>query len=240
MLIQACLNGARKAGYHPALPLDAAALVREARACVAAGADLLHLHPRDADGAESLFADCLDTTLAALRTALPGVPLGVSTGAWIENDPERTLAAIAGWRLLPDYASVNLSEAAAPALFAVLHRRGVGIEAGLADESDAERFLSLGLAQHSLRILIEIDLQALERAEATADSVLILTGRLPCPRLLHGFDAVVWPMLRKAVLAGLSLRIGLEDGDRLPDGRIARDNAELVAAASAMRASLLS
>ncbi|WP_428390674.1 3-keto-5-aminohexanoate cleavage protein [Lichenicoccus sp.] len=231
MLIQACLNGARKVGYHPALPLDTPSLVREARACVTAGAELLHLHPRGADGAESLSAGCLDAGLGALRAALPGVPLGISTGEWIESDPDRTLAAIAGWRLLPDFASVNFSEAAAPAVFAALRRRCVAIEAGLADESDAERFLSLDLAQHSLRILIEIDAQSPEGAEATADSMLALTSRLHCPRLLHGFDAVVWPMLRKAMLAGLSVRVGLEDGDRLPDGRIARDNAELVAAA---------
>ena len=128
MLVQACLNGARKPGYHPALPLDTPSLVREARACLAAGADLLHLHPRDADGAESLSADCLDAALSALRAALPGVPLGISIGEWIENDTDRVLAAIAGWRLL----AVNLSEAAAPAVFEALDRRGVGIEAGLA------------------------------------------------------------------------------------------------------------
>ena len=234
MRIQACLNGARPPAFHPALPLDPAAMAREAVACVLAGADALHLHPRDATGRESLSADSVDAVLSAVRTALPETPTGISTGEWIENDQKRTLAAIAGWRLLPDYASVNFSEAGAPAVFEALARRGVGIEAGLADESDAERFLSLGLAPRTLRILVEIDLQGLEKAIATAKAVLTLTSRLGCPRLLHGFDATFWPLARKAAALGLSLRVGLEDCSRLPCGSIAQDNAELVAAARSL------
>ena len=231
-MIQACLNGARPPGFHPALPLDAAAMCDAARTSVVAGADALHMHPRDPAGRESLSAEALDPVLSMLRSTLPGVPVGVSTGAWIEGDRERTLVAIAGWRVLPDFASVNLCEAWAPAVFEALHRRGVGIEAGLACATDAERFLNLGFAPRTLRILVEMD--AGERAAITADAVLALTARLGCPRLLHGTDATMWPMARKAAAAGLGLRVGLEDGDRLPDGRLARDNAELVAAAHAL------
>ena len=234
MIIQACLNGARLPSFHPALPLDPAAMVREALACVGAGANALHVHPRDEAGRESLSADSHDAAISALRKALPDVPVGVSTGEWIENDLQLTLAAIAGWRLLPDYASVNFSEAGAPAVFQALVGRGIGVEAGLADETDAERFLSLGLAPRTLRIMVEIDQQGLDKAIATADAVLILTSRLGRPRLLHGFDATVWPLVRKAVAAGISIRVGLEDGNRMPGGSIARDNAELVAAACAL------
>lgn len=104
MLIQACLNGARSPTFHPALPLDPVSITREAVACVEAGARALHLHPRDGSGRESLSADSIDVALSMLRVALPDTPVGISTGEWIEQDPERTLAAIAGWRLLPDYA----------------------------------------------------------------------------------------------------------------------------------------
>lgn len=57
---------------------------------------------------------------------------------------------------------------------------------------------------------------------------------LEAPRLPHGLGGTVWPLARKPVAAGLLPRIGLEDGDRLPDGGIARDDAELVAAARAL------
>jgi len=209
-------------------------MVRDAAACVAAGAACLHLHTRDETGCESLAADALEATLLPLRAALPGIAVGISSGEWIENDAERTLAAIAGWRVLPDYASVNFSEAAAPEVLAALRRRGVGIEAGLADETDAERFLSLGVGRDVLRILVEIDLQGRERALATAEAVLILTSRLGRPRLLHGFDASVWPLTEKAIEEGLATRSGLEDGDRLPDGSLAPSSAALVAATRAL------
>ena len=49
------------------------------------------------------------------------------------------------------------------------------------------------------------------------------------PRLLHGFDATAWPLLKVAIQRGYDTRIGLEDAVALPDGRLAHDNAELVA-----------
>src|ERR1017187_8512477 len=111
MIVQACLNGARPAGFHPSLPLTAETLARDAAACVAAGAAELHLHPRGSDGRESLAPAVMDATVPAVRLACPGTLVGVSTGAWIEGDADRTLACIGGWCELPDYASVNLSEA---------------------------------------------------------------------------------------------------------------------------------
>jgi uncharacterized protein (DUF849 family) len=232
--IQACLNGARPGDYHPALPRTASELARDGRACVAAGAACLHLHPRDETGCETIAPDVLDETLSAMRALVPGVPIGISTGEWIEGDADRTLRAIAGWRRLPDYASINFSEAAAPEVLMALQARGVGVEAGLADETDAERLLTLGLGRDVLRILVEIDLQGRERAIATADAVLILTARLARPRLLHGFDATVWPLTRKAIAEGLATRSGLEDGDLMPDGSLAAGNAGLVAATHAL------
>ncbi len=88
MLVQACLNGARSRGYHPRLPLTPDALAADARDCVRAGAAELHLHVRGPDGAESLAPAAVDATVAALRAAVPGTLVGISTGAWIE--PTRT------------------------------------------------------------------------------------------------------------------------------------------------------
>jgi uncharacterized protein (DUF849 family) len=65
----------------------------------------------------------------AVREACPGTLIGVSTGAWIERDERRTREAIDGWRELPDYDSVNLSEPDAPAVIERLRRRGIDVEA---------------------------------------------------------------------------------------------------------------
>ncbi|WGF88135.1 3-keto-5-aminohexanoate cleavage protein [Marinivivus vitaminiproducens] len=231
MIVQACLNGARPPAYHPALPLDAQALAADAEAAVAAGASELHVHPRGANGRESLAAGAIDRAVAALRGRLPGTAIGVSTGAWIEGDGPPTLDAIRAWSVLPDYASVNLSETHAEDVIRLLLERGVGVEAGLAGAADAERLAGAGLAPFCLRLLVEIDEQDPAEAEAAADAVLRIVRPLGRPILLHGVDDRVWPFVGQAAAAGFSTRVGLEDGRHLPDGSEAGDNAALVAAA---------
>lgn len=234
MIVQACINGARARDFHPKLPLDAQAMAGDAAACVAAGAAELHIHPRGADGRESLAA--VDATVLAVRLICPGTLVGVSTGAWIENDIARTRAAIAGWRELPDYASVNLSEVDAPAVMELLRQRGVGIEAGLATTEDAERFISLADHEKVLRILIEIDIQDLSKAldEARGIAAVLERAEVRRPILLHGVDVTVWPFVELARQKRWSTRVGLEDGKTLADGTVARDNADIVAAAVSM------
>lgn len=234
MIVQACINGARPRDFHPRLPLTAEAMASDAAACVAAGAAELHIHPRGIDGRESLAA--VDATVLAVRQACPGTLVGVSTGAWIENDVERTRAAIAGWRELPDYASVNLSEADAPAVMELLRQRGVGIEAGLAFIADTERFVALADHDRVLRILIEIDIQDLSAAldEARGIAAVLEGAGVRRPILLHGVDVTVWPFVEFAHRKRWSTRVGLEDGRTLADGTTAQDNAEIVAAAVAI------
>jgi uncharacterized protein (DUF849 family) len=236
MIIQACLNGARPADYHSALPLTPKALASDAAACIAAGAAELHVHPRGADGRESLSPEVMDQSVLALRRSCPGTLVGVSTGEWIEKGRQRTLDAIAGWRELPDYASVNLSEKDAPAVMDLLERRGVGIEAGLASAADAERFVGLKLGRPVHRILIEISEQELERALEVADEIMAVLERANVrrPILAHGFDATVWPFVSLAAGRRWSTRVGLEDGCELQHGELASGNAALVAEAVAI------
>lgn len=231
MIVQACLNGARRSDFHPHLPLTPEAIADDGAACVAAGASELHLHARASNGRESLSA--VDETMRAVRRACPGTLIGVSTGAWIERDEARTRAAIAGWRELPDYASVNLSEQDSPAVISLLHSRGVGVEAGLGSVADAERFVRLADCSRVLRILIEIGEQDLAEALRIADGVSAVLERadLRRPILLHGFDTTVWPFIERARRQRWSTRVGLEDGKHLQNGEIAADNLALVTAA---------
>jgi uncharacterized protein (DUF849 family) len=232
MILQACLNGARRGDFHHQLPLTAEAMAGDGASCVAAGADELHIHPRGLHGQESLAA--VDTTILAVRHACPNALVGVSTGAWIESDERQTRNAITRWNELPDYASVNLSEPDAPAVMELLLRRGVGIEAGIASIADAERFLDF--PGKVFRVLIEIGEQDIGTARKMADGIAALLDRASVrrPILLHGFDATVWPFVAIARQRQWSTRVGLEDGKLLPDGTIASGNAALVAAAVAM------
>ena len=235
MIVQACINGARDAAFHPALPLTSEAMARDSAACVAAGAAEVHLHARGADGRESLSPAAMDPTVRAVRRACPGTLIGVSTGAWIERDEQRTLAAIDGWRELPDYASVNLSEAAAPAVIARLRQRGVGVEAGLASVADAERLAALKLGGFAFRMLIEVSEPDVGEALAVVDGIENVLNRAGVrrPMLVHGLDVTVWRFVTLASERRWSTRVGLEDGATLPNGATAPDNAALVAAAAA-------
>ncbi|MBB3236499.1 3-keto-5-aminohexanoate cleavage protein [Phyllobacterium endophyticum] len=231
MIVQACLNGARASDFHPRIPLKLEDMVHDSALSVAAGAAELHLHPRTIEGKESLMA--VDETILAVRRSCPGTLIGVSTGAWIENDEGRTRSCIGQWRELPDYASVNLSEHDAPGIMELLRHRGVGIEAGLASIADAERFVKLPGHSRVLRVLIEIEEQALNLARQLADDIAAVLDRagLRRPVLLHGVDATVWPFVELAYRRRWSTRVGLEDGKHLKDGTIAPDNAALVAQA---------
>jgi uncharacterized protein (DUF849 family) len=236
VLVKACLNGARAQSEHPALPVTPEQLAGEASAAVAAGAGALHVHPRGDDGAETLASDAVGAAVAAIRAACPGVPVGVSTGLWIAGeDPERRLAEIAGWAGAerPDFASVNLSEEGAGEVAAALRAVGVGVEAGLGEEADAEQVADGALGGELVRILIEPqDPDAGTAVAGAAAMERTLSDRgVPGPRLHHGYGPATWAVLEAAFERGRDVRVGFEDTLELPDGTIASGNGELVAAA---------
>lgn len=236
-LLKACLNGARSRDEHPALPITSAELAADAQACVRAGADAVHLHPRDRDGRESLDATAVDPAVVAVRAAC-GAPVGVATGAWVEPDPERRAALVAKWTE-PAFASVNVSEPGAEAVMRVLLDRDVGVEAGVWSAEDAEWLAATGLARRLTRVLVEIIDASAETAVECAREIEAALDRLgiDSPRLLHGEDATCWAVLRHARVAGRNTRIGLEDTLTLPDGMRAAGNEALVRAAAALRPS---
>lgn len=234
-MLQACLNGGRGRDFHPALPSTPAELARDAKAAVAAGAEELHVHPRGLDGAQSLEVADIAASLAAIRAVVPGVPVGISTLWTIPPGGRARQPPIRHWQVLPDYVSVNLSEEDAPEIMALMIRRGIGIEVGLATVTDARRLVALPACERCQRVLIEIAEQ--DRAEGlrVAHEILAVLNRagFSLPIQLHGANRMQWPMFDEAVRLGLSRRVGLEDGAELPDGTWAADNADLLRAAVA-------
>ena len=236
MLIQAALNGLRDPARFPQVPVTLEQLAAEAQAAVAAGAGALHVHVRDSAGQECLAAADVRRTVLALRAACPGVPLGVSTGAWIVPDTERRLALLERWDVVPDYASVNFDEDGALAVVDLLNGKGVMVEAGLATIAAAETFVGSGRSAACLRVLIEPGEPTIAAAQATVAAIerRLDAAGIGLPRLLHGADATAWPLLQDALARGLDTRIGFEDTLALPNGRPAAGNGALVLAARAL------
>ena len=234
--MKACLNGRRGRDEHPAVPVTPAQLAAAAAGAVAAGAEAIHVHPRDASGRESLLAADVGAAVAAVRPACPGVPVGVTTGLWVTGgDPAARLAAVAGWAALPaaarpDFASVNLGEAGAADLAGVLAAAGIGAEAGVWSAADADRLAAAGPAARWLWLMVEISGVPAAGAVPAADAVLRRLDErgVRLPRLLHGEGESCWPLISHAGRLGLAARVGLEDTVVGPGGRPVTGNAELV------------
>ena len=228
--VKACINGARTPDQHPHLPVTPGQLAAEAVAAHRAGAKAVHMHPKNADGRDSLLAAEVDAAVAAGRETLPGLPLGVTTGFWALPDAQQRLDAVAGWEVLPDFASLNWHEPGSPELARLLLDRGLGVEVGIFHAEAARSWATSDVAAHCMRVMIEL---GADGDVATADEILALVAAAdsPAPVLLHGLDESCWPLLQHAGLRGLQTRIGLEDTLTLPDGSVAAGNAELVSAA---------
>lgn len=233
MLLQACVNGARDAVEHPWLSADATVVADDAARAVAAGAHEVHVHPKDATGRDSLAADDVARWVWAIRAASPGVPVGVTTGAWAEPDVARRLAAIEAWTELPDHASVNWHEAGADEVAALLLRRGVAVEAGLWDAAGFEVWKRSPMRGDCLRVLIELPDEPAQTVRDHAEAMIahVELEEPGLPILLHGEEGSTWPVFDLAVELGVASRIGLEDTLFLPDGSTAPGNAALVRAA---------
>lgn len=241
-MIKVCVNGVRTPADHPRIfadPIDTAA---EAAAGIAAGAAAVHVHPKSADGCDSLRGSDVDRFVAAVRTMCPGVPVGVTSGAWAAPTVAERLEAIASWTELPDFVSVNWHEDGADEVGAALRDRGIGIEAGIWHPGGLAAWMRSPHRSACLRVLVELqaaDGQEGSLAAAARRLVAGVTAVEPdLPLLLHGEDATAWPAMRLAFAWGYDTRIGLEDTLVLPDGTSAGGNGVLVAQAVQLRTRL--
>jgi uncharacterized protein (DUF849 family) len=234
---KACLNGDVMPDRHPAVPVTPDELALQARAVMDAGATAVHVHPRGADGRETLAWDDIAAAVVAIRTACPGLPVGVSTRAEICPDPLERLALVSAWRGPgdggPDFASVNWHEDRATDVADALAARGIGVEAGLFTPDAARAFAAGPWPSRVVRALAE----ALPGISPGADGVAAagailaglgtLTGSLEV--VVHGEREWAWPVLAWAREAGYGVRAGFEDMLAGPGGEPVTGNADLFA-----------
>lgn len=231
--LQAALNGDRD---HSAVPHTPDEMAADTAAAVAAGAQSVHVHVFDDEGRQTLAANHVARVLLAVRASCPGIPISLTTSADVEADPASRYRAIEAWTELPDLVTANQGEDGITDLCELLAGRGVGIEAGLLSFDDARAFIASGAARSCLRVMVEpLDADPAEAvAHAAAIEKLVTEAGITLEQVHHGDGIASWSVNRRAIPLGHGIRTGLEDTPVLPDGRRARDNAELVAAAVAM------
>ena len=108
--------------------------------------------------------------------------------------------------------------------------RGIGVEAGIWTARSAEILLNSGFADECLRVLIE-PAEGPGDARTNLAEIETVLDRVSRPRLLHGLGASAWEFIKLAAERTYDTRTGFEDTLQLPDGSLAKSNAELVAAA---------
>lgn len=231
MRLQACLNGNRSKAEHPALPVTGVELLYEAQDALRAGAHTIHFHVRDGLGKETFASGALAIQVGQPKAALPGVRIGISTGAWVEPSLEKRVVLINTWEVLPDYVSINGHEDGFEQVFEAVRKKGIDVEAGLQNAEAAQRFVKAGLLTDCFRVLIEPAGQELPEAMATVSAIeCVILARVAKDRiLLHGSDRTCWAVLDEAIKRGYQVRIGLEDTLFDRAGRRAAGNAALVA-----------
>ena len=231
IFLQAALNGDR---IHPAAPRHPAAIAEAARAAVDAGAQSVHVHAFDDAGRETLNGSACAKVLRAIRNLCPGTPISLTTSATIVGDPRQRFQTVEAWHELPDLVTANQGEPGIVELCELLLSRGVGIEAGLLSVEDARAFVRAGLADRCRRVLIEpldIDPDVAVQQAASMEEIVLSAG-IALEQVHHGYDMACWAVNRRGLDRGHGIRTGFEDVTVLPDGKPARDNADLVAASA--------
>ena len=216
----------------------------EARRARDAGASVIQVFPRHVDGSPSFEVGDAVATADDVRAATPDVVLSLGaprTGGLLEQ----RIACLEGVR--PDLAAIRMGPADAPptgpmdpfksivAILAATDRLSIRPEHHCFDSGHVGRLdplLELDVLDSPLLIAMVLGVPGGIRA--TPRNLAHLVDQVPGgsdgP---HNWGAVVkgrehWPLLAAALALGGNVRVGLEDNDRLPDGTVARSNAELV------------
>jgi uncharacterized protein (DUF849 family) len=243
-MLQVTPNGPWGKDIHAGMPVSLDEVLADLRECFRAGATGVHLHVRDEDGAETLRPEAVNETCRRVRelAAEEGaeVEIGLTTGAWIVPDVTDRVAMLREWEGV-DCATVNLSEKGFEAVMLAMLDTGIGIDVGLWAPAEMDLLIRSGFLPRAQRVSIELDrgepyFLTGDPAEVAREvnNALDAAGSA-CPRLTHGMNDWTWPLVADAFRRGHDTRVGFEDSIYLPDGSVARSNAELVRAAQALR-----
>ena len=231
-MLQGCLNGARPADAHPALPVTPYELARDARVVRRYGIVSVHVHPRCPAGLETMEPMHVGDAVAAIHSEVAGMEVGVPAARWVQPDWRARVEVVIAWGQLgpgrPDVISVNVHDQGWWEVCAAAHAVGMGIELGVWTTGDAVTLHQAGLPPGTVRLVAEPTVSGPTVAVAEAIRILRTLGQTGVPVLVHGEEGGAWPVFDYAREHQLHTRIGLEDTLLGRDGWLARGNDDLV------------
>lgn len=251
LIITVAPNGARRGkADHPAIPLTPDEIGREAARCREAGAAMIHLHVRDADGRHTLDPDAYRAAIAAVRReAGPELLIQATTEAVGIYTADQQIAAMRDLRpeafsaavreLVPDAGA----EAAAAAFLAEQARTGTLVQHILYDGADVARFDDLVrrgvIPDAHASVLFVLGRYTAGQQSDARDLFAFLKGwSRGLPWAVCAFGRREAACMAAAVAMDGHARVGFENNMDLPDGTRAPDNAALVAVVAGLAAIL--
>lgn len=264
VIIKACLNGARGREECPAVPWTPEEIAEEARRAAEAGASIVHIHARTAEGRNDFAADTysriarlvrercdvlinfttardrdrpIETIESMLRETVPAPDMVSVNMGFIVGHSYRPDTGEAFTRIVPNSLDDMLR------IFRACEARGILPEPAILDVgmfAQAGAMIRNGLLQRYPWFLLEFGSLPGpgegygQRMPGTVHDLAYLVGRVESqfPGALwcaHGAGVNTFPVCAAAMAMGGHVRVGMEDGVRLADGRVVRSNAEMVA-----------
>ena len=241
LLITVAPNGAYKQRPdHPALPITTTELCQTAKLCLDAGAAMIHMHIRDAEGRHSLdvrgYRDAQQAVKAAVGDEL--IIQITSEAARVYKAPEQIAMVTA---LKPEAVSVGLREVDQPEIgeaglaqfFGWLAKERVMTQVIVYDVADLQRWQALraqGVIPDApwslLFVLGRYSVGQTSEAKDLLPYVMAHTGSEPWS--MCAFGAGEHACATTAVALGGHARVGFENNLLLSNGQVAPDNAALV------------
>lgn len=255
-IISAALTGVLTTrAQSPAIPYTPEEIGAEARRSVEAGASIVHIHARQADGRPAYDIETYQQIGQAVRQQCPDVIINYSTGAIGISQEERVHHITA---LKPDLAALNMGSMN----YAIYSKKNKTFyhdhvfanpfkdiqyfleemnKAGTRPEMEcfdaghihnADPLIDLGILQAPLQF--SLIMGVLGGIPATTKSLLNQVDALPEGSFWQvvGIGAKQWPMVAAAITMGGNVRVGLEDNLYIREGELAKSNGELVAKAA--------
>jgi len=239
-------NGGRKTkADHPALPMTADELARDAAECLGRGASMFHLHVRDAEGRHCLDPEAYRAAIASIcREVGDRLVIQITSESLGRYSPAEQRAAVL--RTNPEAVSLALRELAPGPedekdfgdFLGKLKQMRVWPQIILYTPAEAERLGAMvkqGLIPFDrLAVLYVLGRFALTRTALPRDLLPFLAPDMPRfePWSVCAFGRRETGCVTAAALLGGHARVGFENNLALPDGARAGSNAELAGAAA--------
>lgn len=245
-------NGSRRGkADHPALPITRDEIVREAPAWRDAGASMLHLHIRDAEGRHSLDPGTYKDVLAALRAEIGrDMVLQITSesggvfGREVQMATAREVKPEAVSLALREMAPQDAQKGEFAEFVAWMLKESIAPQIILYDRADLMRLVGLAnegtIDGSRISVLYVLGRYSEDQTSKPIELLSFLgTNGLPFRDwMVCAFGPDEPRCAALAALLGGHVRVGFENNLNLPDGNVAPDNTAVIHATAGMLDSL--